>query len=321
MRRDARRRARFDLRATLGERSPRAPSRDAASARLDRLLAQMIQLAHRKEESRRERRSVDVAEHERRVAESTELFAQRRRRRAHAWSPATSVISLRTVIVSPSATKTALSGVPAAPNTRTSRRDFRARISVRQRRVARARALEQRASRRAHDLPARRRRACASRAPDESSPRVAIVRTVVTLKPVVGPPTLIRRFEAESVADCNRRATRRRSIRRARTPTTSPSIDALIVRLRARDVVAPIATAVHAAGEAAAEDLHERLDFFDGRRRACRPSRRDRETRDSLRDRRDVLRLLLASFDLETADARVGDRRRGDRRRRGPSRR
>src|SRR5258708_18427358 len=41
--------------------------------------------------------------------------------------------------------------------------------------------------------------------------------------------------------------------------------DAAIVGLGSRDVAASIAAAIHAAGEAAAVDLHERLDFLYSR--------------------------------------------------------
>ena len=85
------------------------------------------------------------------------------------------------------------------------------------------------------------------------------VRTAVDAEARRRPADVLGRLEAESVADLQSATRRRRSARRARTPTTVPSSDAAIVGLRARDVVAPRAAAVHAAGEAAAEDLHERL--------------------------------------------------------------
>ena len=91
---------------------------------------------------------------ERRLAESAELLAQRGDVERALASPERALISLRTVTVSPSATKTALSGAPALPNSRTSRRDLRARTLGGQRGVARARALEQRRLGRAHDAPA-----------------------------------------------------------------------------------------------------------------------------------------------------------------------
>ena len=108
---------------------------------VDRLLAQVIQLAHRKEEPGRERRDVERAEHERRLAEAAELFAQRVGVERALASPATSVISLRTVTVSPSAVNTALSGAPAAPNSaNVEPRLLRAQLRRQRRRSSRARA-------------------------------------------------------------------------------------------------------------------------------------------------------------------------------------
>ncbi len=78
--------------------------------------------------------------------------------------------------------------------------------------------------------------------------------------------------------------------------------DAVVVGLRARDVAAPLATAVHAAGVAAAVDLHQRLDL-GGRRRRCLATRNTlEEAAIALRHRGDVLGLLLAPLDLEAAD-------------------
>ena len=82
---------------------------------------------------------------------------------------------------------------------------------------------------------------------------------------------------------------------------------AVIVRLRARDVVATRASTIHAAGVAAAVDLHQRLRRGDRWRGAIAHRQTREEAAIALRDRRDILRLLLAPFDLEAPDTGVGN--------------
>lgn len=82
---------------------------------------------------------------------------------------------------------------------------------------------------------------------------------------------------------------------------------AAIVRLRPCDVEPTRATAVHPAGEAAAEDLHERLHLVLSRRRERPLLHPVEEIAVRLGDGRHVLRLLLPALDLETHDAGVGD--------------
>ena len=83
---------------------------------------------------------------------------------------------------------------------------------------------------------------------------------------------------------------------------------AFVVRLRARDVVAPVPPAVHTASVAAAKDLHQRLDSFQ-RRRPTGLAALDgiKPATIGFGDRRDVLGLLLAALDLQTPDAELGD--------------
>ena len=80
-----------------------------------------------------------------------------------------------------------------------------------------------------------------------------------------------------------------------------------IVGLRTRDVVAPGATAVHAAGEAAREDLDQRRRFRLGRRRPGAGGEAIEELPIAVGHRGDVLGLLLAPLDLEAADTGLGD--------------
>src|SRR5689334_4280513 len=82
---------------------------------------------------------------------------------------------------------------------------------------------------------------------------------------------------------------------------------AAVVGMLARDVRAAGATAVHAAGESAAVDLHERLDRFRARRGAVAGREAIEEAAIAAGHGRDVLGALLAPLDLEASDARVGD--------------
>ena len=66
----------FDARASLGEPGVARPVA-AQHQLLDRLLPKMILFAHRQEQAGAEAGHVESAEHERRVAESAELLAQR----------------------------------------------------------------------------------------------------------------------------------------------------------------------------------------------------------------------------------------------------
>ena len=90
--------------------------------------------------------------------------------------------------------------------------------------------------------------------------RVEIVRTVVDVEADRRSADVIRRLEAEAVAGLNRRRHFDDQLA-ALLSHDRAEVDAAVVGLRARDVVAPDAAAVHAAGESATEDLHERLDF------------------------------------------------------------
>src|SRR6185369_15325303 len=76
----------------------------------------------------------------------------------------------------------------------------------------------------------------------------------------------IRRLEAESIADLERRGDVDEQLA-ALVPRHGADDEPSVVRLRARDVVAAGPAAIHAAGESTAVDLNERLDFaFAGRR-------------------------------------------------------
>ena len=82
-----------------------------------------------------------------------------------------------------------------------------------------------------------------------------------------------------------------------------PDQQSAIVRLRTRDVLAAIATTVHAPGVSAAEYLHQRFNLFDRRRKPTLAAREGVEpSAIRFRNGGDVLRLLLATFDLEAAD-------------------
>ena len=80
-----------------------------------------------------------------------------------------------------------------------------------------------------------------------------------------------------------------------------------IVGLRSRDVLTSLAPAVHATGEAAREDLDQRLHFFEGRRHEGASCDLREELAVSLGDRGNELRLLLPPFDLQASDPRLGD--------------
>src|SRR6185437_6854341 len=84
-------------------------------------------------------------------------------------------------------------------------------------------------------------------------------------------------------------------------------LDATVVRLVARYVVATRAPLVHSRREAATEDLNEILDFLHGRRGGITFADTREKIAVAARDRRYVLGPLLAPFYLEATHAGVGD--------------
>ena len=82
---------------------------------------------------------------------------------------------------------------------------------------------------------------------------------------------------------------------------------AAVVRMRARDVLSPVAASVHATREAAAVDLRERLDIGGRRCRTIASGEAVEKGPIAMRHRCDVLGTLLAAFDLEARDAGAGD--------------
>jgi hypothetical protein len=114
-----------------------------------------------------------------------------------------------------------------------------------------------------------------------------------------------RRLEAEAIADGHGRRDVDQQIG-AVTPRHDADCDAVIVRVRTRDVATTGATDVHAGREPAAEDLNERLHFLERRWRDLALLEAVQEGAIALCDRRDILGFLLSAFDLETADPCFG---------------
>src|SRR6185437_2533343 len=116
---------------------------------------------------------------------------------------------------------------------------------------------------------------------------------------------MIRRLEAKPVADLHRlrHAQHQFSALVTRDRADRPPA---VVRLCARDVLTPRPAAVHPTGEAATEDLDERLDFGLRWRRGFAARHAVQKLSVRARDRGDVFRLLLAALDLEAPDARLG---------------
>ena len=150
-------------------------------------------------------------------------------------------------------------------------------------------------------------------------PRMLTVRTAVTVNPLVAPPATVGILEPEAIAHLDRSGHFDEEVPAVEADDGAERL-AAIVRLRSRDVVASGAAAVHAAGESAAVDLNERLNFFRCRRNPRRGQARSigvlgrfAETIQPfairLGDGGDVLGLLLSAFDLEALDSRLGDRR------------
>jgi len=82
---------------------------------------------------------------------------------------------------------------------------------------------------------------------------------------------------------------------------------AAVVGLGAGHVVPPRAAAVHPAGEAAREDLHQGLDFGRCGRTPVARGKSVEKDAVAVRHGRHVFGFLLAAFDLERVDAGVGD--------------
>src|SRR6185503_4899399 len=181
------------------------------------------------------------------------------------------------------------------------RANFRGKRGVR-----RASALEQLRVGRSHDPPARRH----ARAGGDCLPHRRTLRERAYFGDrESGGRTAdaFRRLEAESIADFDRRAHVDDQFAALVTDDRA-QYDAAIVRLRSRDVVTPVAAAVHPAGEAAAEDLHERLDFLVARTKRFAALDVIQELAIGFCNGRDVFGLLLPPLHLETAHARLGDR-------------
>ena len=212
---------------------------------VDGALAQVVQLAHRQEQPGREAGVVDRAERRRacrrggpvgRATEARSSGALGRRRQRD--------LALHGDL-SPSAEKTALSGEPADPNSRTSSRVLVGADVLGKRRERRARLGQQRAVRRPQHLPARVARPRAPRSPVAMAPRDESVRTALTRATHRCAAEPFRRLEPEPVAHLEWR-------RHLDDDLAPPHLDhraerrAAVVGLRARDVVAAGPSAVHA---------------------------------------------------------------------------
>ena len=80
-----------------------------------------------------------------------------------------------------------------------------------------------------------------------------------------------------------------------------------VVGMGARHVIATFTPAVHAARKTTTVDLGERHHVGDWRRGALARGEAVEERSIAMRDRRDILRTLLAPFHLQAGDARIGD--------------
>ena len=260
---------RIDPFATLGQGCLVRPV-TALEQLVDRLLPEMIELADREKESGAERAQLEPGEDEWRFAESAELLAQR-------GSVEGALGGRRQIDIGAHRHRLAVGGedrlersTGAAEQPHVESRASRAQVG-RQRRVARAGSCEQGGLGRANHPPsvthraARGQRDCLVHgpvAPGEGAhglDREADVRSTVR----------VGSLEPHAVADHERRAdlddelTRREVVAEHHT-----QLAAAVVRMLARDVAAPRATAVHPAGIAAAVDLHQWLDVGGRRWRA-----------------------------------------------------
>ena len=272
-----------------------------------RLLPQVIQRAQRNEERVTESRHIEIAECERGFAQPPKLLTQHRDverttgcRREIELAHDCHLLAIRGKDRLQWPTRGA---EDAHIDARLSRPQFR-----RKRGVARTGTREKGGLRRPDDSRAihhRDSRRQANRLTDDAVAR-GDGPDAVDREPNGCAAARTRRLESHAVADLEGRTYVDDKLA-ALVRDNDTEIAAAIVRMRARDVVATLAPAVHAAGETSTENLRERLDVC-GRRCGAVARREAIEERTiPVRHRGDVLGTLLAPLHLEARHSGVGD--------------